>query len=238
MKFLIFPFLFCLHVYTGAQPCDASVVPDSNPTIAYKPRNNRCEGFYTSNVSRAAFELVSCTYGDFRFKSAQDELITIKLSDKLGSGNFNVQARGIPPTLYYRMDAVLGAGKALNWEVATSLWYDARSRIPSNIGLIAWLQNSGEKTYVPVICKSKFLGDAPAAGTIKLKFMSSRQLASLKWSVDGGPQQQLAAPLPLPNQPISLSLPENLPAGLHNLIITYRIKDSAESLNKIYKILL
>jgi hypothetical protein len=51
---------------------------------AYKPRNNRCKGFYMSNLSRAAFDLVSCTYGGFRFKSAQKELITIQLPDKLG----------------------------------------------------------------------------------------------------------------------------------------------------------
>ena len=227
-------FLFgclCLHLISlGAQPCDSSVKPSPNPSLAYKARQNRCEGFYTAQVGSASFELVGCTLGEFRFQRDQGEVITLEVPGATGTGGYNIRAMGIPTNLYYRMDAQLTAGKSLNWDVATSLWQDNRSRYDYNIGLLAFQEKAGSKIYTPVKSKSKLLPTAAGSNAVSLKFRISRPLGSLRWKIGNGSEQDYGKPLPPANQPITLQLPANLDKGLHTVSLIYRVLNTSDPL--------
>ena len=221
----------CLHlVWLGAQPCDNSVKPSPNPSLAYKARQNRCEGFYTAQVGSTSFELLGCTLGEFRFQENQGEVITLEIPGATGTGVYNIRATGIPKKLYYRMDAQLTAGKSLNWEVATSLWLDSRSRYSSNIGLLAFQEKAGSKIYTPVKSKSKLLPAAAGSNAVSLKFRVSRPLGSLRWKIGNGPEQDYGKPLPPADQPITLQLPADLGKGLHTVSLIYRVLNTSDPL--------
>ncbi len=235
----LLPILIPLLASVGeliAQPCDETIQPSANQTLAYKPRKNRCEGFFTAKVSRSSFELVGCTLGDFRFRQDQSEVITLEVPGATDVTTYNIRAKGIPATLYYQMDAQLQAGKTLVWEVATSLLLDPRSQRDYNIGLLAYRVESNNKIYSPVKSKSKLLAIEEGNNGVKLKFVSSRQLAALKWGLDGGPYQDYDKPLPASGQPISISLPYSLSKGLHSFKVAYRALNSSEMLTQIFQI--
>ena len=204
--------------------------------MAYKARQNRCEGFYTAQVGSASFELVGCTLGDFRFQSNESEVITLEVPGATGTGGYNIQARGIPSNLYYRMDAQLRAGQSLSWEVATSLWLDNRSRYDYNIGLLAFQERSGGKVYTPVRSKSKLQPAAGGSATVSLKFRASRPLGSLRWKIGNGPEQEYGERLPPAGQPLSLRLPATLGKGLHTVSVTYRVLNTSDPLVQTFQI--
>ena len=131
-----------------AQKCDALVPAQGQ--IEYRWRENRCEGFYRSNVSSGDLELVSLLVGRLTgdiAKNAQLEIVAPNIQRSLG-GPIHVRAVAIPPRTYYRMDAVLNPGTPLSWPVGDVL---APSQLSvDRIGVFGWVDASPERVFVPL----------------------------------------------------------------------------------------
>ncbi|MBK8655628.1 MAG: hypothetical protein IPN20_17345 [Haliscomenobacter sp.] len=121
---LFFLFLVLLAPDFLAGQCDNQITPADNAVLRYKYRGNRCEGFYRSKVSAKSLALVSCTLGEFRFKSDPEERITLQVASEKA---VNIRAQGIPIDLYYRMDASLEPDQKLEWDVASVLLKDSKT---------------------------------------------------------------------------------------------------------------
>ena len=134
--------LWSLQVFSQ---CDVTLKPSENATVAYKTRGNRCEGTYSAKVGAPTLDLVGLTIGAFVYKLENTE--TIKIENSTGS-DINIRSSALPINTYYRMDAVLGNGKTLNWEIKDVL-FDLK--IPSNsLGIYGWTGTQNEKVYIPL----------------------------------------------------------------------------------------
>jgi hypothetical protein len=84
----------------------------------YQGRSNspRCEGMYAANVAGPSFELVSLTKG--RLEYDLDHPPVLRVRPLVASAtSLSVQAVGVVPGLYYRMDAELEPDRTLDWPV-------------------------------------------------------------------------------------------------------------------------
>ena len=97
-----------------AGKCDGLVPAQGQ--VEYRWRQNRCEGFYRSNVSSGDLELVSLLVGrlstDSSSRNSQLEIVAPVIQRSL-TGPIKVRAVAIPPRTYYRMDATLDSGMRL-----------------------------------------------------------------------------------------------------------------------------
>ncbi len=190
---LFFLFLVLLAPDFLAGQCDNQITPADNAVLRYKYRGNRCEGFYRSKVSAGSLALVSCTLGEFRFKSDPEERITLQVASEKA---VNIRAQGIPIDLYYRMDASLEPDQKLEWDVASVLLKDSKTAKAFNIGLLAFRESEGNKIFYPVKSVSKLLTPANTKDTVLLQLMGSERVESLKWQLNNGPAIPLKGPFP------------------------------------------
>jgi hypothetical protein len=200
--------------------CNISVVPSSNRAISYKNRENRCEGFYQDKVT-FGLKLVSCTLGDFRYSTNNEEVINLSIVPISNTEQVHIEAQGIPNDLYYRMDATLQSGKILNWDVASVLLKDARSARDYNIGVKAFQTQNNQKVIIPVVTSSKFLPPV-SKDSIVMKFINTTRTSSFQYQLDDGPLHLLKGSFP-PGRLISFKLGANIQKGIHvlKLNITY-----------------
>lgn len=80
----------------------------------------RCEGMYSANVAGPPIELVSLTQGPVTYDLSRPVTLQVRPVTPASSPT-TVQAVGIMPGLYYRMDAEIETGKTLDWPVADVL---------------------------------------------------------------------------------------------------------------------
>jgi len=147
-KNFLYGLLLSIFCCSGTTPilaqCDKSLTPTTNDLIKYKPRQNRCEGFYIAQVS-GSLEVVGFIKGTFSYELNPSEEIQViaETPDEI-----NVRAVGIPMTLYYRLDGRASKGKSLVWKVGDVLF---TARVPSyNIGVYGWVQKGPIEVYLPV----------------------------------------------------------------------------------------
>ena len=107
--------IFMAVVAVHAQPtekCD-TLVP-AQGQIEYRWRQNRCEGFYRSNVSSGDLELVSLLVGRLSGETTRDSQLEIVVPavPRPLAGPIRIRAVAIPPRTYYRMDATVERWRA------------------------------------------------------------------------------------------------------------------------------
>lgn len=216
--------------------CDGfGIEPSDNSTLRYQPRGNRCEGFYRSKVSAPSLELIACTLGDLRFKNDKAEVITLSLLGGVKQA-VNIRAQGIPINLYYRMDAMLQAGKTLAWEVSHVLLKNESTKRAYNIGLLAYQGEGTKQVFFPVAPQSKLLPKSTVKDSLVLQFMGTARLASFKYQLDNGPLKPLAGSFP-DGRPIRVKLGADLPKGQHTLTVKYRaLNDADEETTRRYQL--
>lgn len=162
-------------------PCDSSLKPASG-TRAYQQRGTRCEGLFDAKVSApsGSLSLVSLTEGPLRFELKQGVVLRITASN-VTDRELKIRAVPIPLDTYYRMDAVLSAGRELKWPVDDVLepehLYDRR------LGVVGWLTERDRPTYVPLTV-TPTPGDAPTKSEpVIATVRSSVDVYDVRWRI-------------------------------------------------------
>ncbi len=158
--------------------CDKDIRPDDNRTIAYRKRDNRCEGFYRSEVTANPIDVVSLMKGRLRFKLDKNEVIEVS-SPFIRNRPVHVRAVGIPIKTYYRMDAELDPGGKLVWPVGEVI-YQKRLHA-EKIGVFGSVMNQKKEIYVPVSTAAKLAKNAANDEMIRLCLRIAADVEIVKW---------------------------------------------------------
>jgi len=129
--------------------CDSSLDPTPDAE-GYQPRaGSRCEGTYVSRVSGPALELVSLTWGALPAAVQPGGMVLTLPTAADRPGPVHIRALGIPPGLYYRMDAEVPPGGSVTWPPTAVL--DKLKIGLSEVGVFGFARDpSGEIVYLPV----------------------------------------------------------------------------------------
>lgn len=141
----------------AAEPCDPDLDPIDGATGYQARPTAMCEGLFVSRVGAPAIELVSLTRGQPIKGSAASTLrLSVAGAASPASGPVRLRAVGIPPGLYYRMDADVGPGQTFLWQASRVL---GAINVPlQQIGIFAFFDDrTGTPVYLPVTV-------TPAAG--------------------------------------------------------------------------
>jgi hypothetical protein len=158
----------------------AGIDPDSGP-LGYREQSGdlRCEGLYRSPVAGTALELLSFTGGALAFDLGSDPVLVLTGPDirSLKADKFRVQARALPLSTFYRMDATVRANSAFNWPTAM---LKAVKLTADSIGVLGWFDRNSTKVYVPLQVSGKALPvTRPSATNAVLR--SSVDLEKFYW---------------------------------------------------------
>jgi len=129
--------------------CDNTLKINNNSSIAYKHRQNRCEGFYISEVGSETLCIVNITKGKFTYELDQTNILkVVPLSNK--NQRIKIRAQGIPLKLYYRMDAVIETNQILDWPLMDVIYH--QKLISHKIGITGKLGDKikNRDIYVPL----------------------------------------------------------------------------------------
>lgn len=183
---------------SGALPCIALILsattatalscaplPAADGPIGYRERSgpDRCEGLYQSPVTGETIELLSYTRGRIEFDPRTDRTLTITAPDTtaLGATNVAIVARALPLRVYYRMDANLTSGAALQFPL-TDVIIPA-GLTSASLGLLGSIQIAGRAVFVPLIARAE--GPAtPAAASPRpstITFRAPTDLETFQW---------------------------------------------------------
>lgn len=163
----------CAGPTAAAPPCDGTLEPVRGK-VGYQARGElRCEGLYASDVSRPAggLELVALTRGVLRFDPATQT--SVRLAPVAADGPVRGRGGGIPVKTYYRLDALIPAGGALDWGLT-----DVVRPVPlgaEQIGLVAHLE-SEPRLYLPLA-----LAGQGGAGPVTLLLRPGAAATGLWW---------------------------------------------------------
>ena len=180
-NFIAFAFLATTTPHAVAQQPDCSQVRAAPGTMGYQLRSAdpRCEGFYQSTVSGATLEILSLTASpvDFELGNKTVEIIAPNVSG-LNVAKIHVQARALPLSTYYRMDATLGSAATMHWPIGHVL---APANLTADtIGVLAWVDEGRDRIFVP-ISVSERPPSAPGGSSIVVILRSSADLDELRW---------------------------------------------------------
>lgn len=175
------------------QPENCDGLVPAQGQIEYRWRQNRCEGFYRSNVSSGDLELVSLLVGRLGGETARNsqlEVVAPAVQRSL-SGPIRIRAVAIPPRTYYRMDATVNPGGRLSWPIGDVLVPAQLSM--DRLGVFGWVDASPERVFVPLRVVQS--GQAVRAGgePIELRVRSASATDWVRWRahVDGASPQDL-----------------------------------------------
>lgn len=159
----LLPFLIgiCMTLWlpqAAAELCDARLTPVHKPTLSYKMRDNRCEGMYRANVSHSSVEVVGLLHGHLDFSTESLTITAPRIDEQV----VTIRASGIPLKLYYRLDAELPPGGALEWSLDL---LKGQKIGPEQVGLFGRLKDKPQ-FYVPLYLGS---GRPPASAVLLLR---------------------------------------------------------------------
>lgn len=167
----------------GVEPCDPYVTPIANWALQYRPRVNRCEGFYEAEIGASTLEIVGLTHGRFSYALEPGEHVHLSCP-LVNDVPVHVRAVGVPLRMYYRMDTNLEPTQSVAWPLDDVVW---PQRIPSHdLGILAWLREDGDegaaKIYVPVLAATP---DSPveADDQINLCVRSAVDVEAIQWRI-------------------------------------------------------
>lgn len=175
----LFLLLFIFNGYDSAhsQSCDPTITSVDNYQLGYRSREDRCEGFYRSEVGARSIEIVGLIKGNFGFKLDRKEVVEIT-SSVVTNSLINVRAVGIPIKTYYRMDAQITPSQKLVWPIGDVIYPQNLSS--RKIGVFGWIEGQGHKTYVPISAEAN-LAPAVSDARIRLFVRTSVDVEVVKW---------------------------------------------------------
>lgn len=152
-----------------------------NKKFSYQKRGNgSCEGFVKDKVSATRFEVVSFTFGKFKYDSKIEESIYLQ-TPKGFKSNLDIEAKGIPFDLDYRMNANISNKDVLNWNTGEVLLHHEKAKNYENIGVTGYIANNknGVKKFVPLR-----IVDNEYNQYLFLIFRSNGSLRNIKWKTN------------------------------------------------------
>lgn len=230
MRILILLTLGLLPIFCIGQ-CDDSKRPIRG-TMGYQPRGKHCEGFYRSLVSANDLQLVQFTKGRLAYNATQPEDLKLSVPVKTKE-TVNIRSLGIPRSLFYQMDVVLGAGESFTWNTGTVLLKHQSTKYARLMGLLGFTESNGRRVYVPIQINTP---DANQAYQIKL--VASVKVQQVKWRLRGQTEYQKirAGRSFTPGRAISFYLPKGLPGGEYTLEVQGKEGDGVTAIDLVEKI--
>jgi len=138
----------CLVAMLAAGPvgaesfCDPSLPQDSKSPVAYRMRDDRCEGIYAQQVSAISIEVRSLVAGFGPFDPGKDRELALAWTAPPGSTrDVRLRVFSFKPRVYYRMDTAVPAVRGVyHWpsDVLASVELGR-----NDLGLIAWIDLAG-----------------------------------------------------------------------------------------------
>jgi len=161
-----------------AQDCDTSLKPKDDPQYGYRERDNRCEGFYISDVSIPNLDVISVLQGKLYYDLDISERVDIS-SEIVKDKTIYVRAQAIPLKTYYRMDTKLLPNTTLEWPIKDVI-------LPNNlsykkIGLLGWYMSGKNQIYVPLETKAK-VNALKNDNIIRIIFRSTVDLENINYA--------------------------------------------------------
>lgn len=169
-----------------ALTCDPGLTPGSG-RLGYQTRGDdqRCEGFYSSEVSNDdPLQLASITIGGLQFGQDGPDTLVIALPDlpELAPNTVLVRARSLPLRTYYRMDALLASGAALQWPLSDVV---LPSKLASRqLGITGRVELRGRPLWIPLIVTAP--SATPPGRDIVVIFRSPFDLKEVYWRERSG----------------------------------------------------
>jgi hypothetical protein len=166
-------------------PC-LDLEPDDNPTIAYKQRGNRCEGFYQCPVSTESLTLVGLSYGKLEFDAKKNEDLYVVVPRAVGQ-QVHIQGVGVPLETYYRLDAWGRPEKSFLWPLDI---IRKKQMTSADIGLLGTLV-ADPKIYTPLA----FGDSVNSLASLNLTLRPLVDLSSIQWRVSSMDKGQCGHPI-------------------------------------------
>lgn len=172
---LIFPVL-------SFAECDKNLKSVASHSIAYRMRSNdRCEGFYESNVSSGSLNIVGVTKGKFKYKFDPKEVMTV--SSNLKNLTVNVRATSIPLKTYYRMDTQILPNGMFQWPIKELLYPQGLKY--SKICIFGWIKDQNEIIFIPLKVTSSLLS-SKNNNNYYIYLRASIDIKKFKWRFSDG----------------------------------------------------
>lgn len=137
--------------YSFSQDCSAYASSKRTGPLSYQGRpHGGCEGFISDKTSASKFDVVSFTFGKFEYDDSISEKIYLQTPKGFGKP-LNVEAKGVPSNLDYRMDALIARNEIFPWDTGEVLLQNEKTKKSENIGVTGYLRSSkNKKIYVPL----------------------------------------------------------------------------------------
>jgi hypothetical protein len=149
--------------------------PHEKQDYQQRKYSERCEGFYASPVSRDGLVLTQFSYG----LAPSADLNIVNIATPHVSELVRVAAVSTSLHVFYRMDAFIAPNGSLRWPLSDVL-------LPSHLhlsqfGVVAWLGNETNQTFVPVLLSDEHGSTSLITKPLNLGITSSLPLDRLVW---------------------------------------------------------
>jgi hypothetical protein len=223
----------------AADVCDPSLRGQATNPYAYKQRGDRCEGVYAQDVSGAVLQVTSFTLAFEPFDLNRIRDLHLAWTTPV-AGPTMLRAQGTRRRLYYRMDAVLGAGtNVYSWPTTVLTALGVRSR---EVGIVAWttVQLNGRETTLYLPLRVGDVSSQTMPPMYRVEFVPGSELTEVFVTlapVDSagsvGAAVRKATPLGFgfypAERPVEVPLPELTKSGIYYLEIAARIASGGDT---------
>lgn len=173
---IILYFLLGYPIFAAGLDCRGIVSPAvGNAGYQLRENGTRCEGFYDSDESRDGLTLAGLFIGTSQIPTKS----VIVVSSPGITGNVSIRAIALSVTTFYRMDSILKEAGSLRWPLSEVVLPTHLN--PSDLGIIGWISDAGEITYVPLKLNGGVSPGAPQSTVVHLILSSSVPLDRLLW---------------------------------------------------------
>lgn len=179
-------FFLALQEYAFAQKsqCDPNLPRNSNDPYGYRDRGNRCEGLYIREVSGSTLPVVSFTAAFENYDLDSDQPLRVTWQTPAPRQfSMHLQAQGIWPRLYYRMDTSRPADST-SYTWSTNL-LAALNISKDKLGILGWYRRKlGKdtcKVHVPLRLTQR--QRAAPSDTYQLVLLPGRELQNVYLSL-------------------------------------------------------
>jgi hypothetical protein len=132
-----------LPAAAGAESlCDPNLPQESKSPVAYRMRDDRCEGIYAQQVSSISLEVRSLVTGFGPFDPARNETLDLAWNAPPGSiRDVRLRVFSFKPRTYYRMDTAVPASRGVyHWPTNVLASVELGK---DDLGLLAWIERPG-----------------------------------------------------------------------------------------------
>jgi hypothetical protein len=222
----------------GQAVCDSTLRPAKN-TLAYGPRQDRCEGVYTVDVAGTTLYIASLTSRFEDYDPASDPALHLSWTAPTTAPLF-ILVRAIQPDIYYRMDTQRPP-TATGYDWPTAILSALRLR-RQDLGALAWTRRKAGAGYLRVHVPLSITraGIQASNNGYSLVVYPVRDLQEVYLTL--GPADSLGRPMPgqlfkrqEPQQqffypaerPVRLTLPRLDPPGLYYLQVSAKLANGS-----------